>query len=131
MRDYIKTMPELYRSFCPHALGSWHFSMIDDSRCTRAFSTTAPVHREVTVSMVVSFKFMISSLRNTLKIPITGVLKKVASYAKDLRCNVILCFLGIHYQPIETVTSVKTLYTPEKTLKVLGRKQQAGNVRKD
>ena len=43
MRDYIKITLELCRSFCPHALGSWHFSIIDDSRCARVFSTTAPI----------------------------------------------------------------------------------------
>ena len=53
MRDYIKVTPELYRSFCLHALGSWHFSMIDNSLCAHAFSMTAPV-RNITVRFLLT-----------------------------------------------------------------------------
>ena len=50
---YIKITLELYRSFCPHVLGSWHFSIIYDSRCARAFSTTAPF-RNITYEYIIT-----------------------------------------------------------------------------
>ena len=67
----------ILKSFCPHALGSWHFSMIDDSRCARAFSTTAPVRNITSADELGGFNGLFTDYW-TMKCVILGYIVPVA-----------------------------------------------------